>query len=119
MKSVFVLIALTLTISAPARAGLLKVAVFDFELVDTSLQGEVDGPRTDEQRRLMSAGDQLRKALAESGKFAVLDIAPVMLQRTAVTCRPAAVATCNTHNRLVRISPSRAWFKRSRTLFSI
>src|SRR6267142_6449625 len=42
-----------------------------------------------------------------------------MLQRTAVTCRPVAVATCNTHNRLVRISPSRAWFKRSRTLFSI
>ena len=77
MKSVFVLIALTLTISAPARAGPLKVAVFDFELVDTSLQGEVDGPRTDEQRRLMSAGDQLRKALAESEKFAVLDIAPV------------------------------------------
>jgi hypothetical protein len=77
MKSVFVLIVLTVTISAPARADPLKVAVFDFELVDTSLQGEVDGPRTDEQRRLVSAGDQLRKALAESGKFAVLDIAPV------------------------------------------
>ena len=77
MKSVFVLIALTLTISAPARAGPLKVAVFDFELVDTSLQGEVDGPRADEQRRLREAGDQLRKALADSGKFIVLDIAPV------------------------------------------
>jgi len=68
---------LTLMVSAPVRAEPVKVAVFDFELVDTSLQGEVDGPRTDEQRRLTNAGDQLRKGLAESGKFAVLDIAPV------------------------------------------
>jgi hypothetical protein len=64
-------------VSAPARADPLKVAVFDFELVDTSLQGEVDGPRADEQRRLMNAGVQLRRGLAESGKFAILDIAPV------------------------------------------
>jgi hypothetical protein len=68
---------LTLVVSAPARADPLKVAVFDFELVDTSLQGEVDGPRADEQRRLMNAGVQLRRGLAESGKFAILDIAPV------------------------------------------
>jgi Protein of unknown function (DUF2380) len=77
MKTLSVLIALTLMISAPARADPPKVAVFDFELVDTSLQGEVDGPRTDEQGRLMRAGDQLRRALAESGKFVLLDIAPV------------------------------------------
>jgi hypothetical protein len=77
MKTLSVLIALTLMVSASARAGPPKVAVFDFELVDTSLQGEVDGPRRDEQGRLMRAGDQLRKALAESGKFVLLDIAPV------------------------------------------
>jgi len=77
LKSIFVLIALTLMASIPARADPLKVAVFNFELVDTSLQGEVDGPRKDEQQRLMNAGDQLRKGLAESGKFAVLDITPV------------------------------------------
>jgi hypothetical protein len=64
-------------VTSPAHADPPKVAVFDFELVDTSLQGEVDGPRTDEQRRLINAGDQVRKALAESGKFTVLDIAPV------------------------------------------
>jgi hypothetical protein len=66
-----------LLVTSPARADPPRVAVFDFELVDTSLQGEVDGPRTDEQRRLVNAGDQVRKALAESGKFIVLDIAPV------------------------------------------
>ena len=60
-----------------AHAAPSQVAVFDFELVDTSLQGEVDGPRSDEQGRLMRAGDQVRKALAESGRFTVLDIAPV------------------------------------------
>jgi hypothetical protein len=60
-----------------ARAAPSQVAIFDFELVDTSLQGEVDGPRSDEQGRLMRAGDQVRKALAESGRFTVLDIAPV------------------------------------------
>jgi hypothetical protein len=68
---------LTLMISAPAHADPPKVAVFDFELVDTSLQGEVDGPRADEHDRLMQAGDQLRKELEASGKFHLLDIAPV------------------------------------------
>jgi hypothetical protein len=60
-----------------AGAAPSQVAVFDFELIDTSLQGEVDGPRSDEQGRLMRAGDQVRKALADSGRFTVLDIAPV------------------------------------------
>ena len=77
MRNLSRLIALTLVVSAPAHAEPAKIAVFDFELVDTSLQGEVDGPRADEQRRLREAGDQLRKALADSGKFIVVDIAPV------------------------------------------
>ncbi len=70
-------VALMLLASSPARADPPKVAVFDFELLDTSLQGEVDGPRADEQRRLKDVAEQLRKALAEAGTFVVLDIAPV------------------------------------------
>jgi hypothetical protein len=70
-------VALMLTVLSPAHADPSKVAVFDFELLDTSLQGEVQGPRADEQRRLMDVTGQLRKALAESGNYAVLDIAPV------------------------------------------
>ena len=77
MRNLSRLIALILVVSAPAQAEPTKIAVFDFELVDTSLQGEVDGPRADEQRLLREAGDQLHKALADSGKFIVLDIAPV------------------------------------------
>lgn len=77
MNAPCILVGLTLLTAASAHAAPPKIAVFDFELVDTSLQGEVDGPRPDEQARLMRAGDQLRKALVESGKFEVLDIAPV------------------------------------------
>ncbi|MGA7808686.1 DUF3280 domain-containing protein [Bradyrhizobium sp.] len=77
MKALLILAALTLLASAPARADAPKIAVFDFELLDTSLQGEVDGPRADEQERLAQVGDQLRKALEASGKFQVLDISSV------------------------------------------
>jgi hypothetical protein len=78
MRMVCVLVAMLVMLSCVARAAApLQVAVFDFELIDTSLQGEVDGPRSDEQGRLMRAGDQVRKALADSGRFTVLDVAPV------------------------------------------
>jgi Protein of unknown function (DUF2380) len=70
-------VALMLVVSSPARADLPKAAVFDFELLDTSLQGEVNGPQVNEQRRLKDVTEQVRKALAEAGKFVVLDIAPV------------------------------------------
>jgi hypothetical protein len=63
---------------APVRAAEPpKLAVFDFELMDTSLQGEMSGKRGDEQQRLIRTGDQLRSELADSGKFQILDIAPV------------------------------------------
>ena len=70
-------VALMLLASSPASAEPPKAAVFDFELLDTGLQGEMNGPQADEQRRLKDVTEQLRKALAESGKYAVLDIAPV------------------------------------------
>jgi len=77
MRMVCVQVAMLVMLPWVARAAPSQVAVFDFELIDTSLQGEVDGPRSDEQGRLMRAGDQVRKALADSGRFTVLDIAPV------------------------------------------
>ena len=77
MRMVCVLVAMLAMVPLLAGAAPSQVAVFDFELIDTSLQGEVDGPRSDEQGRLMRAGDQVRKALADSGRFTVLDIAPV------------------------------------------
>ena len=77
MRAVLAASLLALMIALPARADTPKLAVFDLELLDTSLQGEMNGPRKDEQERLTRAGDQLRKELAESGKFQLVDIAPV------------------------------------------
>ncbi|WGR73620.1 DUF3280 domain-containing protein [Bradyrhizobium sp. ISRA426] len=53
-----------------------KLAVFDFELIDTSLPGEFYGSKP-ELERAGRISEQLRKELAQSGKFQVLDIAPV------------------------------------------
>jgi hypothetical protein len=77
MKTRFIFALVMLAVSTPTHADPPKLAVFDFELVDTSLQGEVNGPRSDEHDRLMRAGDQLRKELADSGKYGLVDIAPV------------------------------------------
>ncbi len=77
MKSVLLLTAMMLLVAAPLRAEPPKVAVFDFELIDSSLQGEMQGPRQDEAARLARAAEQLRKALQESGQYRVLDIEPV------------------------------------------
>jgi Protein of unknown function (DUF2380) len=59
-----------------ASADAQAVAVFDFELIDTSLEGAT-GSRTDEQVRLRRLGDQLRHRLAESGRFSLVDITPI------------------------------------------
>lgn len=64
-----------------------KVAVFDFELVDTSLEGATYGPRADQQTRLVHITDQLRERLAKSGRVAVVDIAPVAAQAKAINLR--------------------------------
>jgi hypothetical protein len=43
-----------------------SVAVFDFELIDTSLEGAIRGTRPDEQERLARLSDQLRQRLRDS-----------------------------------------------------
>jgi hypothetical protein len=77
MRSFAFVISLILFTSSPTLAEPLRAAVFDFELLDTSLQGEMKGPQADEQRRLKDVTEQLRKGLADAGKFVVLDISPV------------------------------------------
>jgi Protein of unknown function (DUF2380) len=77
MRALIALIFLMPLSSTLGAADMPKLAIFDFEMIDTSLQGEVYGPRSDEQDRLKRVGDQLRKDLGESGKFQIVDIAPV------------------------------------------
>ena len=69
---------LFLLLSSAAHAGTLpRIAVFDFELIDNSLDGEIYGTAKAEKERLQRLGQQLRKALGESGRFEVADIGPV------------------------------------------
>jgi hypothetical protein len=75
MRAPICFAALLLTGSA-ALADPPKLAVFDFELIDTSLPGEFYGSKP-EEARLLRISEQLRKELTESGRFQVLDIAPV------------------------------------------
>ncbi|WP_459591254.1 DUF3280 domain-containing protein [Bradyrhizobium diazoefficiens] len=75
MRALLCFAALLLTGSV-ALADPPKLAVFDFELIDTSLPGEFYGSKP-ELVRLDHISEQLRKELADSGRFQVLDIAPV------------------------------------------
>ncbi|MGY3651053.1 hypothetical protein ACVWW2_006344 [Bradyrhizobium sp. LM4.3] len=75
MRALICFAALLLTTSV-AFADPPKLAVFDFELIDTSLPGEFYGSKT-EEARLLLIGEQLRKELTESGRFQMLDIAPI------------------------------------------
>lgn len=54
-----------------------KVALFLFELEDSSLEGEVGGIRKDETERLKLVTDEARKLLAALPDLQVLDLAPV------------------------------------------
>jgi Protein of unknown function (DUF2380) len=74
---VFVLLLMPVGATPTKAADPPRLAVFDLEMLDTSLQGQMNGPRADEHERLLRAGDQLRKELAESGKFRIVDISPV------------------------------------------
>ncbi|MGY8664363.1 DUF3280 domain-containing protein [Bradyrhizobium sp. UFLA05-109] len=75
MRALLVAVSFVLT-STAAFADPPKLAVFDFELIDTSLPGEFYGSKP-ENERMLRIGGQLRKELAQSGKFQVVDIAPV------------------------------------------
>jgi len=77
------IVPMLLSLSMPALAAQTRVAVFEFELIDTSLEGAMNGPRADEQRRLARLADELRKRLAASGRYAPVDVWPVAAEAQA------------------------------------
>jgi hypothetical protein len=77
------IVPMLLSLSMPALAAQTRVAVFEFELIDTSLEGAMNGPRADEQRRLAWLADELRKRLAASGRYAPVDVSPVAAEARA------------------------------------
>ncbi len=91
------MVALTVASAAAAEP---KVAVFDFELVDTSLEGATYGPRPDQQARLVQITNQLRDRLAQSGRVALIDISPVEAQAKAANLRTCEGCDADLANRL-------------------
>ena len=87
-KTAIALLALPLALTlTSAHAAIPKVAVFDFELVDTSLEGATYGPRADQAARLTRTTQELRDRLAKSGRVDVVNIAPVEAQARAEDLR--------------------------------
>jgi hypothetical protein len=64
-------------IAASAGPVPVSVAVLDFELIDTSLEGASRGVDNAETARLTRISNLLRELLGASGKYEVVDLAPV------------------------------------------
>ena len=88
MRLILALVATVL--SAPASAQDLPaleagatVAFFGVHLIDTSLEGEVNGPRADEAARVALLEEEVHQRLRDEG-FALADLGPVAdeLERT-------------------------------------
>jgi hypothetical protein len=58
----------------------VPTAIFPFELDDTSLQGQEQGPREDQRTRLAALDQQFRDALLQSGCCSAADLRPVAKQ---------------------------------------
>ena len=71
-----VLIGILLSCSA-ANAREQSAAIFDFELTDTSRENQLAPHDAEHLARLAFVTERLRTRLAESGRFSVVDIAPV------------------------------------------
>jgi hypothetical protein len=90
MLSLFRVMALVAGLLPGLAAAADRAAVFDPELVDTSGEGR----REDQQRRLALIGEELRQALAASGRYEVVEVAPLRERLAAGpalnTCPPCA-----------------------------
>ena len=59
-----------------AMAQPLKAAVFGFELLDTSEEGQLTGERADQTRRVALASAELKRLLDASGQIVEVDLKP-------------------------------------------
>lgn len=62
--------------SALAEETPIKLAVFSFELIDSSLQGEMEGQHADDLRRLSMIEADLRRLFVASGRYQLIDVEP-------------------------------------------
>lgn len=68
------IIAAVLAWSASANAAApIKIAIFDLELIDSSIQGEIEGQNEGDLARLAMIEADLKRQLEESGLYQVID----------------------------------------------
>ncbi len=63
-----------LSVLASAAMAAPRAVVFDFELIDTSLTGEMRGVNKEETARLAKLAPVLREKLAASGRYEIVDL---------------------------------------------
>ena len=63
--------------AAPALAAQKSVAVFDFELIDSSLQGQMQGEDPAQTARLETMAPTLREDIGALGGYKLVDTQPV------------------------------------------
>ncbi len=63
-------------VTGHAYADNPKIVVFDFELFDTSLEGELQPAREDQSARLKMISQMIRDALEKSGNYTIVEITP-------------------------------------------
>jgi Protein of unknown function (DUF2380) len=72
-----------MAISGPSFATGKCVAIFDFELIDMSLDGQINGSKDKEQLRLAQLTQKLRKWVAGEAGLLSCDMAPVEVESKA------------------------------------
>lgn len=72
----FILGLLLCLLVSPALADAPRAVVFDFELIDTSLTGEMKGANKDETARLAKMAPILRSKLTAADRYEVVDLGP-------------------------------------------
>lgn len=60
-------------IAVQAIAAPTKLAVFSFELIDSSIQGEIEGQNQDDLDRLSMIEEELKRLLSASGDYAIIE----------------------------------------------
>ncbi|MFO1057276.1 MAG: DUF3280 domain-containing protein [Dongiaceae bacterium] len=84
---------LLLSGAVPAMAAPQPIALFPFELIDTSLSGAERGTGAAEQRRLGALDRQLRDAVAQSARYRPVDLAAEQ-ERIAAAGRLSGCGSC-------------------------
>ena len=89
LRSSLTALAFLLAPTIPATAG-PKAAIFRFELIDVSIDGELLGPRVEEAQRLDLVTQELRQLAARDGGYELVDLSGL----TAETEKAAPLHKC-------------------------